>query len=102
PARATRHLPSFPTRRSSDLKPTKFTVTGLDLQGTGKVHVFVTPWSSSTTLRGVSTYRRKRDSFEIWLYRTHSSNTPVSWLAVREDRKSTRLNSSHVSISYAV
>src|SRR5439155_14752467 len=69
------HLPSFPTRRSSDLK----------------------------SRAAISSSRRNR---KVWLSfarmapRTNESHTFL--LRRDEDRKSTRLNSSHVAISYAV
>src|SRR5439155_26089021 len=69
---ARRDLHSFPTRRSSDLRPRK-------LQATR--------WSSRAARRHHCSARR----------RFRETARPRS-----RDRKSTRLNSSHVAISYAV
>src|SRR5699024_11905415 len=70
-----RHRHSFPTRRSSDLMNGRSRGFQLDQ------HTF-----ASLTSMGV-----------LHLYFEFFSCNPIS-----EDRKSTRLNSSHVSISYAV
>src|SRR5699024_11738357 len=94
-------LPPFPTRRSSDLPatvpvgfaPPGFLETEADYQNApeGTIvacedsppwHKFDSAWLSTIT------YGRSNDK----------SMTGV----IRRDRKSTRLNSSHVSISYAV
>src|SRR5690606_41707441 len=74
-----RHLPSFPTRRSSDL-------------------LTITAWMSQ-----ISPLRMAKNS---------ATSLSAAWAArcgvkparrpKRADRKSTRLNSSHVKISYAV
>src|SRR5690625_5916776 len=65
------HLPSYPTRRSSDL-----------------------PQKLSQPL--------ERDSLEQFLKSAAAAGQGNDGIAVCEDRKSTRLNSSHVAISYAV
>src|SRR5439155_24734783 len=70
------HLPSFPTRRSSDLDARRHELSG---RGPGHQHGV-----GRLALRGREPRR------------------PLVSLARREDRKSTRLNSSHVAISYAV
>src|SRR5699024_12762735 len=80
-----RHLLSFPTRRSSDLTPT-------------------TSWSTATRLvvdQSVFTTRTSRNVFSTsWAFpmKRPKRSSVSCWI----DRKSTRLNSSHVSISYAV
>src|SRR5438874_4730506 len=79
-----RDLHSFPTRRSSDLSA------GVAAQTSGstesRIHVSAgTPWTAR-----ISESRGGRA--------TRLSEI----LAVQGDRKSTRLNSSHVEISYAV
>src|SRR5690606_39458264 len=81
----TRDLPSFPTRRSSDL--TRETT--------------AQPFQAATTLssragRGRWARAARRRS------RTPANQAASSGSASRRDRKSTRLNSSHVKISYAV
>src|SRR5690606_41238878 len=70
------HLHSFPTRRSSDLRPHQ-------RPGAGGHH------AAGHALRGA---HRERGGGE----QQRHEPQPV------EDRKSTRLNSSHVKISYAV
>src|SRR5207253_4279619 len=73
---ANRHLHSFPTRRSSDLLlPT------------------VRSWPARP--------RRSPPSWSSDARRRHRTSIPSSCSNSR-DRKSTRLNSSHVAISYAV
>src|SRR5699024_12446357 len=69
-----RDLHSFPTRRSSDLEKASFCVIAQDQ---------IVPEEYTTYFRSVIVFGRIRVMEE-------------------EDRKSTRLNSSHVSISYAV
>src|SRR5699024_12870430 len=94
---APRHLHSFPTRRSSDLeliehhrntnaKATILTAFANDPTGYGRI------------IRG--------DQGEV-LRNVEQKDATVEEQAIQEintgtDRKSTRLNSSHVSISYAV
>src|SRR5699024_12322441 len=82
-SRSCRLLPSFPTRRSSDL-----TADGLDR---GLVHTqLLDPGQGPDVALGVG---------------AHGAVLGVllkDGLQVGQDRKSTRLNSSHVSISYAV
>src|SRR5699024_12497997 len=80
-----RHLPSFPTRRSSDL--------GRIRPSPRKNSASRNRSDRSTEPNSMSTVRRSPPDIP--------SPQPVvgSW---EPDRKSTRLNSSHVSISYAV
>src|SRR5437773_3751621 len=89
----TRSLHSSPTRLSSDL-------TGIDVPGPASL----TEWgsgcphrrrfSSAHTLRKCAKFQYKRASCTIQASRIVKSTT--------RDRKSTRLNSSHITISYAV
>src|SRR5690606_39535045 len=101
-SRQYRHLfpPSFPTRRSSDLSivPSRLaeharwslgvagelerSLRAVDGVLTARVHLAVPP----------------RDS----LAPEAAPERPSAAVLVRQDRKSTRLNSSHVKISYAV
>src|SRR5690606_41727182 len=78
-----RDLHSFPTRRSSDLQTLEFLeVVAVQRFGTADVE------RNAVLDHGVTL----QDLIEV-----------VQWLAaVDQDRKSTRLNSSHVKISYAV
>src|SRR5699024_12714284 len=79
-----RELHSFPTRRSSDLSPKGTSQRGADDMAFHKID-----------LQG---WARKE------YYDHYFSAVPCTYsMTVKlEDRKSTRLNSSHVSISYAV
>src|SRR5207253_10897753 len=78
-----RDLPSFPTRRSSDLasSPSYLRV----------VRNHERPPFNQLWRRVTCTCRKVRDGWMILLQSSHFL-----------DRKSTRLNSSHVAISYAV
>src|SRR5699024_12189596 len=95
PPRHPRSLPSFPTRRSSDLPET----------GNGIPAKHMKIMKTKERIRKIADSRWARTLalavtaaiIFSWLY-SHGIS-PV-WTAV--DRKSTRLNSSHVSISYAV
>src|SRR5690606_40856176 len=78
-----RHLPSFPTRRSSDLNIL------LNLNGE---YVGLVERKEAMATYGLCELLRY-----ILNKRLH-----LQELALRLDRKSTRLNSSHVKISYAV
>src|SRR5699024_12221612 len=77
-----RDLHSFPTRRSSDLLDSEL----VGLGSAGPSHLRV---QGQTTLSGAIDVKS-------------SKNAGVALLDLTSDRKSTRLNSSHVSISYAV
>src|SRR5439155_23302036 len=97
PSRPHRHLHSFPTRRSSDLALHP-AAAGEDLR-----HRAV-----EADLRPVGPRRgreRLRDAAhptaDVTPHPPHAVTLAVGWAASR-DRKSTRLNSSHVAISYAV
>src|SRR5699024_12715058 len=102
-----RALRSFPTRRSSDLPYSQ------ELISTDAIevdHIFplsaawdhgAYQWDDATRqqfandpLNLVATSRE--------LNQSKSDSLPEEWLPPHPDRKSTRLNSSHVSISYAV
>src|SRR5207253_10166205 len=71
-----RPLHSFPTRRSSDL--------------------------TASARRSGSTFTGARISRRSSAARRRSSASPSTRIVAERDRKSTRLNSSHVAISYAV
>src|SRR5690606_41117562 len=96
------HLHSFPTRRSSDLEPT--TLVSVDVLSTG-----TTDGDLTIGLYDVSTSTYIASHLEpitAGQYHTIPLNFDVpaagTYRLVRQDRKSTRLNSSHVKISYAV
>src|SRR5699024_12552966 len=86
---AHRDLSSFPTRRSSDLSV-----------------VWITESSSVTFIPRFLHVARSGRSHRDFLLETAHRGTPESGrgriVGGQQDRKSTRLNSSHVSISYAV
>src|SRR5207302_10913391 len=87
-----RDLHSFPTRRSSDL--------GWRIVSRGEVHSGIATTFIDLTPDG--------PRFDIDVVRqTHAldlqlNTSAVPYEGIRQDRKSTRLNSSHVKISYAV
>src|SRR5690606_41132302 len=92
---ALRSLPSFPTRRSSDL------VQAMKAEGI--------EYEERMELLEEVTYPRPLEEGLVNALRAYRETHP--WVresdlspksVVREDRKSTRLNSSHVKISYAV
>src|SRR5207249_7225464 len=84
-------LPSFPTRRSSDLprRSTRWRTSTLTTAG---------PTFSATAVT-TREYASSSSPSDAAAGRAAESAAPVQ---ASEDRKSTRLNSSHVSISYAV
>src|SRR5690606_41513350 len=83
-----RDLHSFPTRRSSDLKAKKYHIALLIIgMLAGIIYVFLIPTSSWRFLIAIPYLGMLFHAKKVWN---------------NEDRKSTRLNSSHVKISYAV
>src|SRR5205085_10044930 len=89
-----RALHSFPTRRSSDLAAALLQIAAFFQFFDGLQVV------ASGALRGVGDTRTP-----LWSHLTGYwlIGLPLgAWLCFREDRKSTRLNSSHSQISYAV
>src|SRR5690606_40364949 len=93
---------SFPTRRSSDLiRP------ALGVRGHDAANIFKRPFAEAflkrrhrlrrereQTLRDIRAVRRQRAPRRV--------DPGRKMRQIRQDRKSTRLNSSHVKISYAV
>src|SRR5207302_8748989 len=96
------HLHSFPTRRSSDLREFDLKIGGSERRSPRSPPPGLVPGEMVRSVRRQS-WRAKRR-------RTHLSAPPRQEvleggpyeLACSQDRKSTRLNSSHVKISYAV
>src|SRR5207249_11798925 len=90
---ALRHLPSFPTRRSSDLAAVGQDAVGVDGAGDRE------PELDLGVADGVAADDRAagRDA-----PLGPAGEDAAEDVQVELDRKSTRLNSSHVSISYAV
>src|SRR5699024_12605041 len=85
------HLHSFPTRRSSDLQqPIYQLAKNWDLNYPEQAQIdMIDITDLQTSYRISSIYRMPIDNMKEYISKTG-------------DRKSTRLNSSHVSISYAV
>src|SRR5690606_41590596 len=91
-SRHPRDLPSFPTRRSSDLSFELIEIPHVRISG-----------KNSADIRLVV------DALDLCYTKSHvdtfviiSGDSDFSPLVSKLDRKSTRLNSSHVKISYAV
>src|SRR5207253_10954858 len=97
-----RDLPSFPTRRSSDLRNDG--VETRRLQGRARrVHHGVADAFMMSCRPGDGDHRHREINPEDARSSTgECSGEPSRAAAQIEDRKSTRLNSSHVAISYAV
>src|SRR5207249_12056531 len=93
------HLRSFPTRRSSDLDRERDILTFTALAGLGSTAVSATIGVTSLSLGGAASWERFG---AIWLTWWLGDAAGALVVAPVLDRKSTRLNSSHVSISYAV
>src|SRR5690606_42152886 len=90
-------LSSFPTRRSSDLKPGKW---GSDVSHLNLHKTFCIPHGGGGP--GVGPCAVK-SHLAPYLPRAFGGDGDVGMVsAATQDRKSTRLNSSHVKISYAV
>src|SRR5690606_39830063 len=90
---APRNLQSFPTRRSSDLLTTEKPYRNIDGQ-------FRTRHQTHRSRDGQEVLRPQSGPDRLALYRQELS--ALLFRAGSRDRKSTRLNSSHVKISYAV
>src|SRR5699024_11472368 len=88
-----KHLPSFPTRRSSDLLLTTAGIEDGDLLERGQRDLVRRRVGEADVVE-LDGHRALRDVDGV-------GSVGDQGLQV-EDRKSTRLNSSHVSISYAV
>src|SRR5690606_41368354 len=93
---ALRPRPPFPTRRSSDLtdNPLLYSLRGL-LGG------FPGRYQLVPYFLKVQEYNNA-ESRDLWTYELDFSPEQIRSLLLALDRKSTRLNSSHVKISYAV
>src|SRR5690606_41860879 len=93
-------LSSFPTRRTSDFG------LRIDLQEDQKtlirVIAEVASGHTATTKRGMGELRKAKGAVEILGRHAGRHDVLGAALGVLGDRKSTRLNSSHVKSSYAV
>src|SRR5690606_39574950 len=91
------HLHSFPTRRSSDLDVAHAWAASPKRGSLGKTHIPFKVISNGQEVEVLGT------KFNISAYKENKQTyTTLTEGRVRVDRKSTRLNSSHVKISYAV
>src|SRR5699024_12408208 len=90
-----RVLPAFPTRRSSDLG--SFRAKSFDALFEG---VRALPWEQFIPKDGA--FPVKGHSLDSALHSIPDCQRIIKTAVAARDRKSTRLNSSHVSISYAV
>src|SRR5690606_39383510 len=95
------YLHSFPTRRSSDLVITKATMRIDPIPESRSFLSFLFPdiYAGLEAGRLIMTNRLRPAT--IRLYDEEDSKKLAEWVGT-PDRKSTRLNSSHVKISYAV
>src|SRR5690606_40582554 len=95
-------LHSFPTRRSSDLQ-------GIANQVSGSINSFVTNFQMASGPQIIKSYANdEKKNMTNLVIRTSKFSFYLLFILTLpviieiEDRKSTRLNSSHVKISYAV
>src|SRR5207249_12317878 len=97
-----RYLPSFPTRRSSDLFLIA-EILRLVLEGADPVQAFVGVQPGVALLGDARRERLAQHTRKPLALTRHHPTDHLLQKSVprRQDRKSTRLNSSHVSISYA-
>src|SRR5699024_12784912 len=86
-----RHLHSFPTRRSSDLGATAYKAMNPDAKAIFRAADYIPAHELPSTEYPLQLITGRT------IYHFHTRTKTG-----RADRKSTRLNSSHVSISYAV
>src|SRR5699024_12224481 len=94
------NLHSFPTRRSSDLElADESDQNGLIIMANDTDISAFGPGSRFGLVHDVFGVTPVDEGIES---STHGKNESFEYVAEQEDRKSTRLNSSHVSISYAV
>src|SRR5207302_11019389 len=102
PPRHPRPLHSFPTRRSSDLRQAVPLIRAeAPLVGTGMEET-VARDSGVTIIAHRSGVVDQVDATRIVVRATEETSAAASGVDIYKDRKSTRLNSSHVKISYAV
>src|SRR5690606_41781648 len=93
-----RDLHSFPTRRSSDLKGNKSSPL-IGMIVSDLIRKFLLSKGISFTMETVFSHSAKLDLIRS---ATEKGYKVYLYFVSTEDRKSTRLNSSHVKISYAV
>src|SRR5207248_9876911 len=94
-------LNSFPTRRSSDLGPHEFTRRGRTRISNPDDKIRSRPSGMECSANSLTPFR-DLEYLHDFLHRSHSCCRQGASLGLEVDRKSTRLNSSHRTISYAV
>src|SRR5690606_41439589 len=98
-----RWLPSFPTRRSSDLQPNgNYVVNGLNQYTQRNGVNFEYDDSGNLTFDGTTRFLYDQENRLVKATNSNGTLKVELWYDPLGDRKSTRLNSSHVKISYAV
>src|SRR5205807_9908551 len=100
--RAPRLLPSFPTRRSSDLEAARLIRAAAGRTPEGPTRVALPPLPAGSQAFGVVEAWRG----PVWHWVVADGPATLRRVKIvdpsfRKDRKSTRLNSSHLVISYA-
>src|SRR5688500_9386434 len=99
-ARTHPHLHSFPTRRSSDL--VVFSAQHADIRRAKRLHEQHQHVRAVRRLDSHVEYFFSGEAFRALQQREAAGEPGEAFAAGLEDRKSTRLNSSHLVISYAV
>lgn len=66
--------------------PNLVQITGLDLQGRGPVRVYLTAATTvpGSTVREIGFRNATPTGFDLWVWRSNTTNTPVQWCAIRE------------------
>src|SRR5699024_12016670 len=96
-----RLLHSFPTRRSSDLIPfIAYHFVFNQIKNHEKEAILL--WQLLGDLEAAYAILNYRTTLSVYIKPAFNEEKDVIGKTVYQDRKSTRLNSSHVSISYAV
>src|SRR5690606_40453146 len=94
--------PPFPTRRSSDLGSLALcSPIDLDLEVTPKADPFIKAIATCKDTVQLNMTPAGRLSIKSGSFRAFVDCTDEAYPDIQPDRKSTRLNSSHVKISYA-
>src|SRR5207249_12057915 len=96
------HPHSFPTRRSSDLLAAQYPVVAKLLEYRTMQKALTSYGANMVEFINPTTGRLHADFRQIGAPTGRFACTNPNIQQVPQDRKSTRLNSSHVSISYAV
>src|SRR5690606_42023504 len=95
-------LPPFPTRRSSDLWPRRSSAVTLDLpEGATVAEAIVVCGLPLDGITGQAVFGERVAATQVLRHGDRVELLAPLLADPKEDRKSTRLNSSHVKISYA-